>query len=48
VKLHALYVVKGTRLAEIYERGELTLGSCEDYVERTVDTLFLLKKQKKR
>ena len=36
VKLHALYVVKGTRLAELYERGELALGSCEDYVERAV------------
>ena len=42
VKLHALYVVKGTRLAEIYERGELTLGSCEDYVERTVAFLEYL------
>ena len=36
VKLHALYVVKGTRLAELYERGELALGSCEEYVERAV------------
>ena len=42
VKLHALYVVKGTRLAELYERGELTLGSCEDYVERAVAFLEVL------
>jgi radical SAM protein (TIGR01212 family) len=36
VKLHALYVVKGTRLAEMYEAGEVKLGSCEDYVERAI------------
>ena len=26
VKLHALYVVKGTRLAEMYEAGEVEAG----------------------
>lgn len=41
-KLHALYVVKGTRMAELYERGELALGSCDDYVERVVAFLEYL------
>ena len=36
VKLHALYVVKGTRLAQMYEAGEVQLGTCDEYVERTV------------
>ena len=36
VKLHALYVVKGTRLAQMYEAGEVVLGSCDEYVERAV------------
>ena len=39
VKLHALYVVKGTVLADWYEKGEVQLTSCEEYVERV--TLFL-------
>jgi hypothetical protein len=39
VKLHALYVVKGTRLAQMYEAGEVALGSCEEYVERAVTFL---------
>ena len=36
VKLHALYVVKGTRLAEMFAAGEVQLGACEEYVERAV------------
>ena len=36
VKLHALYIVKGTKLAEMYDAGEVELGSCEEYVERAV------------
>lgn len=36
VKLHALYVVKGTRLAAMYEAGEVELGSCGEYVDRVV------------
>lgn len=39
VKLHALYIVKGTVLADLYSRGEVELSSCEEYVERVV--LFL-------
>ena len=41
-KLHALYVVKGTQLAKMYEEGAVTLGSCEDYVDRVVTFLEYL------
>lgn len=36
VKLHALYIVKGTELARQYEAGTLELASLEEYVERVV------------
>jgi hypothetical protein len=36
VKLHALYVVKGTQMAKLYERGEVELGGCDEYVDRAV------------
>ena len=39
VKLHALYIVKGTKLAEMFVAGEVELGSCEEYVERAVTFL---------
>ncbi len=39
VKLHSLYVVKGTVLGDMYERGEFEIISLEDYVNRVV--LFL-------
>lgn len=39
VKLHSLYVVKGTALGEMYEKGEFELISLEEYVQRVV--LFL-------
>lgn len=39
VKLHALYIVKGTRLGRMYERGDITPGSMEDYIEAVI--LFL-------
>lgn len=39
VKLHSLYVVKGTKLADMYEKGEVKLLSMEEYMERVV--LFL-------
>ncbi len=42
VKLHALYVVKGTVLADWYERGEVNLISREEYVERVVAFLEYL------
>ena len=39
VKLHLLHVLKGTRLAEMYERGELETMTMEDYVSTVVDQL---------
>ena len=36
VKLHALYIVKGTQMAKQYEAGEIELISCESYQERVI------------
>lgn len=32
IKIHSIYVMRGTRLAEMYERGEYTPPSLEEYV----------------
>jgi radical SAM protein (TIGR01212 family) len=42
VKLHALYIVKGTVMADWYARGEISLISREEYVERVVAFLEYL------
>lgn len=42
VKLHALYIVKNTVMAEWYQKGEFTLISKEEYVERVVSFLEYL------
>ncbi len=42
VKLHNLYVVKNTRLADQYAAGEVTLMSREEYVASVVDFLEVL------
>ena len=39
VKLHALYIVKGTQMARWYEEGSIQLCSMEEYMERVI--LFL-------
>lgn len=39
VKLHALYIVKGTKMAEAYLNGEIEICSSLEYMERV--TLFL-------
>lgn len=36
VKLHALYIVKGTEMAKQYAEGKLRLVSMEEYMERVV------------
>ncbi len=36
VKLHSLYLVKGTKMAKDYESGRLEMISCEDYGERVI------------
>jgi uncharacterized protein len=39
VKIHLLYVVKGTRMAQWYEAGEYRCLTREEYVEQVCDTL---------
>lgn len=36
VKLHALYIVKGTEMARQYEAGEIALISMDEYMERVI------------
>lgn len=42
VKLHLLYVIKGTRLGDMYERGEYTPMERGDYIDTVKDALTLL------
>lgn len=42
VKLHALYIVKGTTMAEWYQEDKIVLASMEEYVERVVTFLEYL------
>ena len=39
VKLHALYIVKETEMAEWYQKGEVTLITKDEYVKRVVTFL---------
>ena len=42
VKLHALYLVKNTKMARDYEAGEFTLISAEEYARRVIEFLRYL------
>ena len=42
VKLHSLYIVEGTKLAEMYRADEFEMISKEDYIERTIMFLAYL------
>ncbi len=42
VKLHALYIVKGTTMADWYQKGEINLIEKDEYVERVVTFLEYL------
>lgn len=42
VKLHSLYVVRGTALGDMFERGEIEIISLEEYVERVGEFLAYL------
>lgn len=42
VKLHALYVVKGTVLAQMYERQEISIIPLEEYINRVITFLEYL------
>lgn len=43
IKIHSVYVMEGTRLAEMYRRGEYTPISREDYINRAVWALSHLR-----
>lgn len=36
IKLHALYIVDGTHLGELYKTGEISLISKDEYIERVI------------
>ena len=39
VKIHLLHVIRGTRLADMYERGEYMPLTMDEYVEITAEAL---------
>ncbi len=43
IKIHSIYVMRGTRLAEMYEMGEYTPPTMEEYVESAVYILTHIK-----
>ncbi len=45
VKLHLLHIIKGTRLAQMYENGEFCELSLEEYADIVVSALELLPKE---
>jgi len=44
IKIHSLYIAKGTLLCEMYEKNEFEIISMDDYVERVVEFLRYLSK----
>ena len=42
VKIHLLHVLKNTKMAELYERGDYTPLTKEEYVSMVVDAIELL------
>ena len=36
IKIHSIYVMQGTRLAEMYEKGEYTPPSMEEYIDSVI------------
>ena len=45
IKIHLLHVLKGTQLAQMYERGEFEVMGLEEYVETVCDQIELLPKE---
>ena len=43
IKIHSLYIIKGTKLAKIYEKGDIKLLPPEEYAERVVLILSMLR-----
>lgn len=44
IKLHLLHILKGTKIAEMYERGEVKTLTRDEYVDIIVDALELIPK----
>ncbi len=44
IKLHSLYIAKGTRFETMYNEGVLIMNTLENYVDRVVDFLIHLDK----
>ncbi len=42
VKIHSLYIEKGTTLSEMYEKGEIKMDSVYDYIEKVITFLQYL------
>lgn len=42
VKLHSLYIVKNTRLGQMYQEGEFVLISLDEYIERVITFMEFL------
>ena len=42
IKIHSLYIIKGTKLAKMYEKGDIKLLPPEEYAERVVLILSML------
>lgn len=45
IKIHLLHVLKGTELAQMYERGEFEVMGLEEYVKTVCDQIELLPKE---
>lgn len=43
IKIHSLYIIKGTKLAKMYEKGDIKLLPPEEYAERVVLILSMLR-----
>ncbi|GFR35277.1 hypothetical protein TCEA9_10890 [Thermobrachium celere] len=39
IKLHLLHLMKGTKMVELYERGELRFLEMDEYVDLVVDSI---------
>ena len=42
VKIHSLYIAKGTKMADQFARGEFLICSCEEYIDRLIRFLRYL------
>lgn len=45
IKIHLLHILKGTKIAEQYQRGEVVPMTMEDYIETVCDQIELLPKE---